>query len=59
MSNREKPRNVREAGKQLETEYILEGSVLRSGRLLRINVLLVRVRAATGAGRAQTIPYRA
>ncbi|MEO7653725.1 MAG: tetratricopeptide repeat protein, partial [Bryobacteraceae bacterium] len=38
------PRNIREAGKQLNAEYILEGSVLRSGQQLRINVLLVRVR---------------
>jgi TolB-like protein/Flp pilus assembly protein TadD len=38
------PRNIREAGKQLDAEYILEGSVLRSGQQLRINVLLVRVR---------------
>lgn len=37
-------RNVREAGKQLGTDYILEGSVLRSGQQLRINALLVRVR---------------
>jgi TolB-like protein/Flp pilus assembly protein TadD len=39
-----KPRNVREAGKQLDAEYILEGSVLRSGRQLRINAQLIRVR---------------
>ena len=39
-----KPRNVREAGKQLEADYILEGSVLRSGQQLRINVQLIRVR---------------
>jgi TolB-like protein len=39
-----KPRNIREAGKQLHAEYILEGSVLRAGQHLRINVLLVRVR---------------
>jgi adenylate cyclase len=39
-----KPRNVRDAGKQLDVDYILEGSVLRSGRQLRINVQLVRVR---------------
>jgi TolB-like protein/Flp pilus assembly protein TadD len=39
-----KPRNIREAGKQLEADYILEGSVLRSGQQLRINAQLVRVR---------------
>lgn len=37
-------RNLREAGKQLDAEYILEGSVQRSGQQLRINVRLVRVR---------------
>jgi TolB-like protein/Flp pilus assembly protein TadD len=39
-----RPRNVREAGKQLDAEYILEGSVLRSGQQLRINVQFIRVR---------------
>jgi TolB-like protein len=38
-----KPRNVREAGKLLEADYILEGSVLRAGQQLRINAQLVRV----------------
>jgi TolB-like protein len=38
------PRNVREAGKLLEADYILEGSVLRAGQQLRINAQLVRVR---------------
>lgn len=38
-----KPQNVRDAGKQLNAEYILEGSVLRSGRQVRINAQLVRV----------------
>jgi len=38
-----KPRNIREAGKQLGADYILEGSVLRSGNQLRINAQLVRV----------------
>ena len=37
-----KPRNVREAGGQLEADYIVEGSVLRAGGQLRINVRLVR-----------------
>jgi TolB-like protein/Flp pilus assembly protein TadD len=39
-----KPRNIREAGKQLEADYILEGSVLRAGQQLRINAQLIRVR---------------
>jgi TolB-like protein len=36
--------NVREAGRQLEVDYMLEGSVLRAGQRLRINAQLVRVR---------------
>src|SRR5205085_10370550 len=39
-----KPHNVREAGKQLAADYILEGSVLRAGQQLRINAQLIRVR---------------
>ena len=39
-----KPRNLREAGKQLGADYILEGSVLLAGQQLRINAQLVRVR---------------
>ena len=39
-----KPRNIHEAGKQLEADYILEGSVLRAGQHLRINAQLIRVR---------------
>ncbi|MBK5292059.1 MAG: hypothetical protein JJE04_10325, partial [Acidobacteriia bacterium] len=39
-----KQQNVRDAGKRLNAEYILEGSVLRSGTQLRINAQLVRVR---------------
>jgi TolB-like protein len=39
-----KPQNVRDAGKQLDAEYILEGQVLRSGQQLRINAQLVRAR---------------
>ena len=39
-----RPRNIREAGRQLQADYILEGSVLRAGQQLRINVQLVRVR---------------
>jgi TolB-like protein len=38
-----KPRNVREAGRELEADYILEGSVLRSGQQLRIDTQLIRV----------------
>ena len=38
-----KPLNVREAGKQLGVDYILEGSVLRAGQELRINIQLIRV----------------
>jgi TolB-like protein/Flp pilus assembly protein TadD len=39
-----KPRNVRETGKQLEVDYILEGSVQRAGQKLRINAQFIRVR---------------
>jgi len=39
-----KQQNLRDAGKQLNAEYILEGSVFRSGQQLRINARLVRVR---------------
>ena len=41
---KDKPPNIREAGKQLGADYILEGSVLRAGQKLRINAQLVRVR---------------
>ncbi len=37
------PRNMRDAGRQLQVDYILEGSVLRAGQRLRIDVQLVRV----------------
>ena len=37
------PRNIRDAGRELHADYILEGSVLRSGHRLRIDVQLVRV----------------
>jgi adenylate cyclase len=30
-------------GKQLEAEYVIEGSVMRTGQLLRINIQLIRV----------------
>ena len=39
-----RPRNVHEVGKQLGADYIVEGSVLRAGQQLRINVQLIRVR---------------
>ena len=39
-----KPQKAREAGKQLEADYILEGSVLRAGQQLRINAQLIRAR---------------
>ena len=39
-----KARNVREVGKLVEANYVLEGSVLRAGQQLRINAQLVRVR---------------
>ena len=39
-----KARDVREAGKQLQADYILEGSVMRAGQQLRINAQLIRVR---------------
>lgn len=39
-----KTQNVRDAGKQLGVDYILEGNTFRAGQQLRINVQLVRVR---------------
>jgi serine/threonine-protein kinase len=39
-----KPRNVREVAKELGADYILEGSVLRAGQQLRINVQFIRAR---------------
>src|SRR5262249_40937206 len=38
-----KPQKARDAGAQLQADYLVEGSVLRSGEQLRINVQLVRV----------------
>jgi TolB-like protein len=38
------PRNVRDAGKQLDVDYLVEGSVLRAGDQLRINAQLIRAR---------------
>lgn len=39
-----KQQSVREAGRQLAADYILEGTVLRAGQQLRITAQLVRVR---------------
>src|SRR5262245_45920892 len=39
-----KPRTIRDAGQQLQADYILEGSVLRAGPQLRVGVQLIRVR---------------
>jgi TolB-like protein/Tfp pilus assembly protein PilF len=39
-----KPHNIREIGRQLDADYVLEGSVLRAGQHLRINAQLVRAR---------------
>ncbi len=37
-----KPRNIRQAGRELAADYIVEGSVLRSGERVRIDAQLVR-----------------
>jgi TolB-like protein/cytochrome c-type biogenesis protein CcmH/NrfG len=39
-----KPRNLREVGKLLKANYVLDGSVQRDGQQLRINAQLIRVR---------------
>ncbi len=39
-----KPRNIREAGKELTADYIVEGSVLRAADRLRITAQLIRTR---------------
>jgi len=39
-----KQQNIRDAGSQLNADYILEGSVFRSGQQLKINARLVRAR---------------
>ena len=39
-----KPRNVHEVASELHADYILEGSVLRAGQLLRIDAQLIRAR---------------
>src|SRR5215469_2584 len=37
-----KPQKARDAARQLEADYLVEGSVLRSGQQLRINAQLIR-----------------
>lgn len=39
-----KPQKAPDAGKQLDAEYLVEGSVLRSGQQLRITAQLIRAR---------------
>jgi TolB-like protein/Flp pilus assembly protein TadD len=39
-----KPRDVREFARQLQVDYVLEGSVLRDGERLRIDAQLIRAR---------------
>jgi TolB-like protein len=39
-----KPRNIREAGKELGVDYVVEGSVLRAADHLRITAQLIRTR---------------
>ncbi|MGO9261718.1 MAG: hypothetical protein ACLQU1_36260 [Bryobacteraceae bacterium] len=39
-----KSRNIRESGRELSADYIVEGSILRAGDTLRINAQLIRVR---------------
>lgn len=39
-----KPQNIRDAANQLHAEYIVEGSVLRADKKLRINARLIRAR---------------
>jgi serine/threonine protein kinase/tetratricopeptide (TPR) repeat protein len=42
-----RPRNIREVGRQLAATYVVEGSVLRVGDTLRVNAQLVRVQDDT------------
>jgi adenylate cyclase len=37
------PRNVRDVGRQLHADYLVEGSILRDGDRLRVNARLIRV----------------
>ncbi len=41
---KDKPQNVRDVGKQLQADYVVEGSVLRLGNQLRVDAQLIRVR---------------
>ncbi len=43
LAFKDKPRNLRDVGEQLGANLIVEGSVLREGRRLRINAQLVQV----------------
>jgi TolB-like protein/Flp pilus assembly protein TadD len=47
------PKNTRETGKLLGVDYLLEGSVLRSGDTLRVNAQLIRVADDTTAWTAR------
>ena len=38
-----RPRNIHDAGQLLQADYILDGSILRAGQQLRIEVQLIRV----------------
>jgi serine/threonine protein kinase/Flp pilus assembly protein TadD len=40
---KDRPRNLAEVGQQLDANFVVEGSVLRSGDKLRVNVQFVRV----------------
>jgi len=40
---KDKPRNIREVGEQLNADWVVEGSVLRSAGNLRVNAQFVRV----------------
>jgi adenylate cyclase len=39
-----RPRNVRDAGRELQADYLVEGSVFRADERLRIDIRVVRVR---------------
>ena len=41
---RAKPRNIRELGRELNVDYVLEGEVLQTGHRLRVITQLIRVR---------------
>jgi TolB-like protein len=52
-----KSRNLRDAANQLQADYLLEGSVLRAGQRLRINVQLVRALDDSPCGRNDTTAW--